>query len=58
MARFRVNCEGCGFNDILDDEDPPANEEAEDWDAERAAERTRDDYQLSEGHSVTIERVG
>lgn len=57
MARFRVNCEGCGFNDILDEEDPPENEEAEGWDAEQAAEQIRDNHQLSEGHSATIERV-
>lgn len=57
MARFRVTCEGCGFNKVLDEEHPPEDVAAEEWDAESAAEETRDDHQLSEGHSVKIERV-
>lgn len=57
MARFHVSCEGCGFNEVLADNDPPEDVSAEEWDAERAAEDTRDNHQLSEGHSVTIEQV-
>lgn len=57
MVRFRVTCGGCGFNEVLDDEHPPEDTSAEEWDAERAAKESRDDHQLSEGHSVKIERV-
>lgn len=58
MARFRVNCGGCGFNEVFDDEQPQDDEAAEEWDAERTAEKKRDDHQLSEGHSVEIDRLG
>lgn len=57
MSRFRVNCEGCGFNEVLDDEEPPGEVSAAEWDAEGAARETRDDHQLSEGLSVKIERI-
>jgi hypothetical protein len=57
MARFRVSCGGCGFNEVFDDEVPPEDVSAEEWDAETAAEEARDNHQLSEGHSVHIERI-
>lgn len=57
MAQFRVNCEGCGFNEVLEDEHPPEDVSAQEWDAERAAKEARDNHQLSEGHSVEIERI-
>lgn len=57
MARYRVSCEGCGFNEVLADDDPPEDVSAEEWEAGQAAEEIRDDHQLSEGHSVTIEQV-
>lgn len=45
------------FTDVVDDENPPEDVSAEQWDAESAAKEARDNHQLSEGHSVDIERV-
>lgn len=45
MARFRVSCGGCGFNEVYDDEVPPEDVSAEEWDAETAAEEARDNHQ-------------
>lgn len=58
MSRYRVRCEECEFEKILDDSEPPGYvPEWEDWDAWSAALGARDNHQMSEGHSVEIGEV-
>ena len=55
MARYRVSCEDCAFERLVDAADPPDN--VRQWDAHTAALGARDRHQRETDHAVDVEQV-